>query len=527
MRGTAERNEVRAGGKAVEFDQPLRGVRDERLQEFNHVFASQFVGQGQTGFPNGCEFAGNVLGRVGLGSGFRLCSERIGDRLDVGSSPIQRCLQKIRLHRLGHVVVHADGQAALALTAHGGSREGDDADALTPGVRSLGPPDRPRGVIAVHLRHVAVHQDHIVDLALAGLDRLPSVHNHFGLVAELVEDQRGEAAVDVVVLGDEDAERGGSGSGILAGGNRSPDRADGSGHGTIDDRGDSGPLDRFGQEAFDAGHRVALPDGVRDGSGQDNPGRPAIRPGGQCPERIHGGGTEQVPVDDEQVRLPGSLQLLEQLGLAPTKAWVRAERDEVVSECEPGLGVVLGNHHMDGGVLGAVCPGRDADGNLEAEDGSGPGARADLVHLASHELDQPLADGQSQTCTTEPSRRGRIGLRERNEQPGDLFLGHPDAGIEDLEAEVLTAIGGGIAGHPQDDMTVLGELDRVAYQIEQDLSESTGVRTHAGRDIGADVDDEIQALLNGLLGEQVHDALDDDVEFEFLREDLDPRGLDL
>ncbi len=53
--------------------------------------------------------------------------------------------------------------------------------------------------------------------------------------------------------------------------------------------------------------------------------------------------------------------------------------------------------------------------------------------LAAHEVDQALADGQSETGATVQARGRGIGLRERCEQPGGGFLVETDAGVAHAE----------------------------------------------------------------------------------------------
>ena len=89
-----------------------------------------------------------------------------------------------------------------------------DADAVAAGVGGLGLADGPGGVIAVEFRHVTVHQDDVVGEAFAGFDGFPAVDDEIGDVAQLGEHERGEASVDVVVLGHEDAQGGDLGPGL-------------------------------------------------------------------------------------------------------------------------------------------------------------------------------------------------------------------------------------------------------------------------------------------------------------------------
>ena len=62
-------------------------------------------------------------------------------------------------HRLGEIVIHAGRPTFLGLTLEGMGGHGDDGrPACSRALRPLAPADRGSGGIAVHLRHLAVHQ---------------------------------------------------------------------------------------------------------------------------------------------------------------------------------------------------------------------------------------------------------------------------------------------------------------------------------------------------------------------------------
>ena len=69
------------------------------------------------------------------------------------------------------------------------------------------PVDLPGGLEAVELRHLHVHQHHVVGLSLDGVDGLEPVGRHVGPVPHLPEEPERDLLVDHVVLGQEDAER--------------------------------------------------------------------------------------------------------------------------------------------------------------------------------------------------------------------------------------------------------------------------------------------------------------------------------
>jgi len=60
--------------------------------------------------------------------------------------------------------------------------------------------DRARRLVAVHLRHVAIHQYHVVARARDRFDGLPPVRGDFGRTTELLQHARRHALIDQVVL---------------------------------------------------------------------------------------------------------------------------------------------------------------------------------------------------------------------------------------------------------------------------------------------------------------------------------------
>jgi hypothetical protein len=120
-----------------------------------------------------------------------------------GLTPPERPHQLLDADRLGHVVVHARRHAQLAVAFHGVGGHGDD-----PGpVPRPAPVDLARGLEAVQLRHLHVHENHVVRLPLDGRDRLQPIGGDVGAIAHLGEEPGSDLLVHHVVLGEEDAQR--------------------------------------------------------------------------------------------------------------------------------------------------------------------------------------------------------------------------------------------------------------------------------------------------------------------------------
>ena len=94
--------------------------------------------------------------------------------------------------------------------------------------------DLPRGLDAVELRHLHIHQHDVIIAVTDRGDSLMAVLHHGRVVAGLAQQGRHEALIDRVVLGDQDPQRpwpaaGGAGRDTAAGARRRPDAARASG----------------------------------------------------------------------------------------------------------------------------------------------------------------------------------------------------------------------------------------------------------------------------------------------------------
>src|ERR1039458_2063940 len=91
----------------------------------------------------------------------------------LGGDPFAQCLEEeFQLDGLGEVVVHARRQTLLAATrqhlrGHGHNRN-------VP-IRAFPAADFARGSVAIHLRHLAIHEDQVVGQEAEHLHRLPAM----------------------------------------------------------------------------------------------------------------------------------------------------------------------------------------------------------------------------------------------------------------------------------------------------------------------------------------------------------------
>ncbi|MND72620.1 hypothetical protein D3C80_641750 [compost metagenome] len=117
---------------------------------------------------------------------------------------------------------------------------------------------------------------------------------------------------------------------------------------------------------------------------------------------------------------------------------------------------------------------------------------ADDLELAGHQFTQPPANCQAQPCTGFTG--GVAHLVERIEQLRLLGLGNTDARVADLPLQagfLATALQYPQAQHHP---AVIGELDRVAQEVIEDLPDAQRIAAHPVRECGVNAGIELQPL---------------------------------
>ena len=147
----------------------------------------------------------------------------------------------------------------------------------------------------------------------------------------------------------------------------------------------------------------------------------------------------------------------------------------------------------------------------------------------AHQLGQSLADGQAQACPAVAACGRGIDLAERLEQAPDAILGDADAGVPDREGQLVERrrAPGGAGAHREDDLTALGELDRVREQVQEDLAQARHVADDRRGSPVAEHVCQVEALLGGPRRHEVERPLDAFPEVEGLRLQIEPPRLDL
>ena len=114
--------------------------------------------------------------------------------------------------------------------------------------------------------------------------------------------------------------------------------------------------------------------------------------------------------------------------------------------------------------------------------------------VASHQLREAAHDREAEARAAEAARGRGIGLRERLEQARALLFGEPDAGVGDRDRDLRSAVAERLGAGMQRDAAALGELDRVAEQVEQHLPHARRIADQRVVGAGIDLDVEREAL---------------------------------
>ena len=153
--------------------------------------------------------------------------------------------------------------------------------------------------------------------------------------------------------------------------------------------------------------------------------------------------------------------------------------------------------------------------------------RALDVDAAVHQLGQPPHDGKAEAGAAESPRGRGIGLRERLEQPRPLLVAQADAGVAHRQRDARRAVAERARRGAHLDAALVGELQRVGQQVEQDLPHPRRIADQRVVRAGGDVGFEQQSLGGRLRAERVERAGDQAGQRERGVFQLEPAGLDL
>ncbi|KAG1260887.1 hypothetical protein G6F65_014979 [Rhizopus arrhizus] len=174
---------------------------------------------------------------------------------------------------------------------------------------------------------------------------------------------------------------------------------------------------------------------------------------------------------------------------------------------------------------GRTCHGRQVAGhsqqrNLEPERGAlaGRGLHADA---ALHQVDDALADGQAQAGTPVDAGGGGVGLAEGLEQPRLQHLVDADAGVDDLEAQLVLRCAFAQPLYPQQHLAACRELDRVGQQVAQHLAQAYRVAAYRQAHRWVQLQRQRQALGVGGALHQLHHAIEQVTQVEAVEDVVD------
>ena len=139
-------------------------------------------------------------------------------------------------------------------------------------------------------------------------------------------------------------------------------------------------------------------------------------------------------------------------------------------------------------------------GQVDAENGAQAGRAADLDPRAEG-VGETIDDGEPQTDAPILAGVGRADLFERVEKPAPIGLGDAGARIEDGISDAA-----GNAGDIEQHAAALGEFERIADKVEQDLLDPTGIAAGRSRRVGAGAHRHIQTCGMGAGGEKLDDV---------------------
>ena len=142
--------------------------------------------------------------------------------------------------------------------------------------------------------------------------------------------------------------------------------------------------------------------------------------------------------------------------------------------------------------------GVDVLGDVEPHDEVELTADAGLAlepETAAHHLDELRRDGETEAGAAVPACRRGVGLDERPEDLPALVLGNADARVAHRAAEQHLVVAP--LGHRDldADLARVGELDGVAHQVEQDLTQSSRIADERRRHVRRDAARQLQPLL--------------------------------
>lgn len=327
------------------------------------------------------------------------------------------------------------------------------------------------GRLAYHDGHLHVHQNYIKLPALDRFHGLLAVAHHRHDVVVLFENLDSKPLVDGIVLGKQDLE----GASVIR--QRRGGAVLQSGHHSIAE------IDQLAGRRHvrrDAQVKARFERDVNDRR-QENDGQVL-----KVIDRPESAGVLDRVNDDDVVRrvslLPRLLQCRALLRVDDNRH--QAQTLEHLGDGGSVAGPALVDKQHLVTLVGAELLGDQGDVVVGQTDDAGEVEAAALAilaldpNVATHEVDEALRDGQTQSGATKLARHGAVGLLERVEDEIELVRRDSYARIGNNKLNrilVRSAMHLGRLLDREANLAVLGELDGVAHEVENDLPQSERV----------------------------------------------------
>ena len=148
------------------------------------------------------------------------------------------------------------------------------------------------------------------------------------------------------------------------------------------------------------------------------------------------------------------------------------------------------------------------------------------ANRTAHQFGQPLGDRQSQPGAPVISRRRICRLFEFRKETLDLFVRDPDAGVAYGEGENDATLILLCNPRRQIDSSGVGELDRIAHEVQKDLPEPIPVAAQERGNV-VEIDRDRKVLSRRVFLDQIADLVDDLGRLEVIRVQRDLPGFNL
>ena len=446
----------------------------------------------------------------------------------------QRAAQGGQRVGFGQEGIHAGVQALLLVALHRVRGQRHDGRPRAAAQRQSA--DDPGCLVAVHHRHLAVHQHQIEGAVAHQRHSFGAVVGHLPLQAELLQHRLGHALVDRVVF---DQQHGAVQLGFRRFGGRalrarSVRRRR---QHAADDAEQVGTPDRLVQVTQDARLFARALVGVGVGGAEHHqPCRRQRRLRLDCAGELKAVHARHVHVENRDLERAAGLRRLrhqrERLRPAVDAAHLHVPALQLLLQ-DVAIGLVVVHHQHAHTVqrAGRAQRGRWGPRHRQAQidDETRPAARRALdADAPPHQAQQAAADRQAQAGAAVLPRGRAVGLREVFEDPRLRFRCDADATVVDADLDRTIRRGLLAQRHANHHFAVFGELERVADQVGDDLAQPERVAVHGQRRFGwGELSRQFKALDLGRVRKHRHRVFDDFDQVEVDRLQLEVAGLDL